>query len=72
MFNGMKDYDGETSVMIPKRLADHGLLLVFCPFLGGWVQPFAWFGTKGAALALVFIELAIKAKSVLYARGAIV
>lgn len=38
----------------------------------GWIQPFAWFGTKGAAPARVLVELVIKAISKLFEKGAIV
>ncbi|KAK4024129.1 hypothetical protein OUZ56_009517 [Daphnia magna] len=33
------------------------------PFLQGWIQPFAWFGTKGGAPGVVLLELVTKSGS---------
>ncbi len=57
--------------MVPDGLADHVLLFAFRPFLGGWIEPFAWFGTKGAK-GDVLVELITKAISCLFQSGAIV
>jgi hypothetical protein len=46
---------------------------VIQPLLGRWIQPFASFGTKGAAPAAILNELVVKGISCLYDRaGAIV
>lgn len=36
-----------------------------------WIQPLAWFGTKGAATGRVLVELVIKAIAKLFKKGAI-
>lgn len=50
----------------------HVFDFAFRPFWGGWIQPFAWFGTKGAAPATILIELVVKAISALYDNGTVV
>lgn len=47
--------------MVSNELADHVLVFVVRPLLGGWIQPFAWFGTTGGAPGFVFVELRAKA-----------
>ncbi|XP_045028558.1 uncharacterized protein LOC123471390 [Daphnia magna] len=59
-WKGIVDYAGETTIMVPNGLADHVLMFVFRPFLQGWIQPFAWFGTKGGAPGVVLLELVTK------------
>jgi hypothetical protein len=48
-WKGIVDYGGELSIMVPNGLADHILVFVFRLYLASWIQPFAWFGTKGGA-----------------------
>lgn len=71
-WKGITDFAGETSIMVPNGIADHVLVFVFRPFLSGWIQPFAWFGTKGGASGSVLAELVPKAIAALYRAGAIV
>ena len=47
-WKGIVDLAGACSVMVSNGIADHVLVFVFWPFLQGWIQPFAWFETKGA------------------------
>ena len=35
---GVSDYGGVVDIMIPNGMADH-VLVVFRPYLGGWIQP---------------------------------
>lgn len=71
-WKGIVDLAGACSVMVPNGIADHVLVFVFRPFLHSWIQPFAWFGTKGAASGVVLLELVTKAISTLFHAGAIV
>ncbi|KZR96174.1 Cell division protein ftsj [Daphnia magna] len=71
-WKGIVDYAGETTIMVPNGLADHVLMFVFRPFLQGWIQPFAWFGTKGGAPGAVLLELVTKSIVRLFNAGAIV
>jgi hypothetical protein len=57
--------------LVPNGLADHILVFVFRPYLAGWIQPFAWFGTKGGASGTILVELIIKAFACLHNHGAI-
>jgi hypothetical protein len=57
--------------MVPNGLADHVLVFVFRPFYKGWIQPFAWFGTKGGASGTVLVELVTKNIARLFQAGAI-
>lgn len=66
------DYAGNTSVMLPNGVADHVLVFVFRPYLGSWIQPFGWFGTKGGASGVVLVETVIKSMACLFNAGAIV
>jgi hypothetical protein len=70
-WKGIVDYGGELSIMVPNGLADHILVFVFRPYLANWIQPFAWFGTKGAASGTILVELLVKAFSCLHKHGAI-
>lgn len=71
-WKGITDYAGETTIMVPNGLADHVLVFVFRPFMGGWIQPFAWFGTKGAAPGVILVELIAKAIAALFGSSAVV
>lgn len=71
-WKGIIDYAGETTIMVPNGLADHVLVFVVRPLHGRWIQPFAWFGTKGAAPGVILVELLVKAMSVLYSKGSVV
>lgn len=71
-WKGIADLGGETTIMVPNSLADHVLVFVFRPFLGGWIQPFAWYGTTGGAKADVLVQLITKAIACLFQHGAIV
>jgi len=72
-WKGIVDYAGECTIMVPDGIADHVLVFVIRPLIGKWIQPFAWFGTKGAAPAVILNELIVKGISCLYDRaGAIV
>ena len=46
--------------MFPNGIADHVLVYGIQPLFGGWIQPFAWFVTKAAALAVILNELVVK------------
>ncbi|XP_045029923.1 uncharacterized protein LOC123472444 [Daphnia magna] len=70
-WKGTVDYGGEISDLVPNGLADHILVFVFRPYLAGWIQPFAWFGTKGGASGTILVELIIKAFACLHNHGAI-
>lgn len=59
-WKGIVDYGGQTSVIVPDGVTNHALAFVFRTLLGGWIQPFAWFGNKGAASATISIELVVK------------
>ena len=65
-WKGIVDYAGECGIMVPNGIADHVLVFVVRPLLGGWIQPFAWFGTKGSASAIILKELIMKGISCLY------
>lgn len=72
-WKGIVDYGGATKIMVPNGLSDHVLVFVFRPFLGSWIQPFAWFATKGGASGSLLVELIMKAISALFdSAGAIV
>lgn len=62
---------GECEIMEPNAVADHVLVFVFRPFKHARIQPFAWFGTKGAASGIVLMELITKAISCLFQYRAI-
>ncbi len=73
-WKGIIDYAGQTTIMVPNGLADS---LVCSRFRSQtppwrWIQPFVWFGTKGAAPGLILVELLAKAMSVLYSKGSVV
>jgi hypothetical protein len=55
--------------MVPNGLADHVLVFVFRPFFKGWIQTFAWFGTKGGAPGTVLLELVTKRIGRLFQAG---
>ena len=62
------DFADECTIMVPNDIANQ--VQVFVVFVvGGWIQPFAWFGTKGAANAVFLNELVVKGISCLYDRG---
>lgn len=74
-WKGIVDYGGELHVPVPNGICDHVLVFAAQALKGkpkGWIQPFAWFGTKGAAPARVLVELVIKAMAKLFEKGAIV
>ena len=54
-WKGITDLAGETTIMVQNGIADHVLVFFF-----GWIQPFAWFGTKGGAPGTVLQELVLK------------
>lgn len=73
-WKGIVDYGGELHVPVPNGICDHVLVFAAQAFKGkpkGWIQPFAWFGTKGAAPARVLVELVIKTIAKLFEKGAI-
>ena len=70
-WKGIVDYGGELSIMVPNGLADHILVFVFRLYLASWIQPFAWFGTKGGASGTILVQLLVKAFSCLHKHGAI-
>lgn len=73
LWKGVVDYGGATEIMVPNGLSDHVLVFVFRPFLASWIQPFAWFATKGGASGSTLVQLIIKGISALYdVAGAIV
>jgi hypothetical protein len=70
-WKGIVDFAGETTIMVPNGIADHVLVFVFRPFHAGWIQPFAWFGTKGGAQGTILQELVLKGLAALHQAGAI-
>lgn len=55
VWKGIVDYGGELHVPVPNGICDHVLVFAAQVFKGKpkwWIQPFAWFGTKGAAPVL--------------------
>lgn len=71
-WKGIFDHAGETTIMVPHGDAEHVLLIVFRPVLQSWIQPFTWFGTKGAAPGLAFMQLVAKFILCLFQSDAIV
>lgn len=71
-WKGIQDYAGQTTIMVPNGLADHVLVFVCRPLHAGWIQPFAWFGTKGGAPGAILLQLLPKAISTLWNHGAVV
>lgn len=71
-WNGIVNFGSEIKDAAQQGLCDHVLVLVFRPFRGNWVQPIAWFATKGAANFKTLAEIIMKAIIMLHRVGAIV
>lgn len=69
------DFGGDLHIQEPDGMCDHVLVFSAQVFKGtpdAWIQPFAWFGTKGAASGRVLLGIVIKAITKLYEKGAFV
>ncbi len=66
-----KDMKWDNKSLKWKGIVDYILVFVFRPFFKGWIQPFAWFGTKGGAPGTVLLELVKKSIARLFQAGAI-
>ena len=71
-WDGVVDYDKQSSDNNLNALADHALVFIFQPYRKAWAQPIARFATKGAASGTTLHELIIKSICCLYNAKAIV
>lgn len=71
-WHGIVNFGSDIKEAAQAGLADHVLVLVFRPFRAKWVQPIAWFASKGAANFKVLSEIILKGIIKLHKVGMIV
>lgn len=72
VWDGVVNYGSDFPDIPADSLEDHALVLIFRPYQLPWIQPIASFATNGAASVPVLQNIAIKAITSLYTKGAIV
>ncbi|XP_045036372.1 uncharacterized protein LOC123477088 isoform X5 [Daphnia magna] len=71
-WHGIVDFGEDIEAPIKNGIATHALVLMFRPYKGNWVQPFACFASENAASAIILHEVIVKAIVLLYNHSAIV
>ena len=71
-WNGVVNFGSDIKAATKHGLTDHVLVLLFRPFRQKWIQPIAWFASKGAADNNTLAEIIVKAIVMLHRSGAIV
>lgn len=71
-WHGFVDFGEEIESAVKNGIATHALVLMFRPYKGSWVQPFACFASLNAASSTILHEVILKATVLLYNHKAIV
>jgi hypothetical protein len=71
-WHGVVDFGEEIESSVKKGIATHALVLIFRPYKGSWVQPFACFASLNAASCTTLHEVILKATVLLFNHTAIV
>jgi hypothetical protein len=70
--HGVVDFGEEIESAVKNEIATHAVVLMFRPYKGSWVQPFACFASLNAASSTNLHEIILKATVLLYNHKAIV
>lgn len=71
-WHGIVDFGDDVEGAVKSGIATHALVLMFRPYKGKWVQPFACFASKNAASYTILHEVIIKSIVLLHNNNAIV
>jgi hypothetical protein len=71
-WHGIVDFGEDIKGAVKSGIATHALVLMFRPYRGNWVHPFACFASKNAASFTILHEVVVKGIVLLHNNNAIV